>query len=103
MSPLIPHFVRRAVPSALSVGALTTVLASCESTTLTDTAGDRIMPTVSLSVVGVRELATKTDTVNLRVPLDVTVNASDNAGIQSIVTSVVVEPSTLVATEPLTR
>ena len=95
MSPLMPHFVRRAVPSALKVGALTAVLASCESTNLTETSGDRIVPTVALTVTGVRELPTKADTVNIRLPLDVTVNASDNAAIQSIVTSVVVDGSVL--------
>ena len=48
----MPHFVRRAVPGALSVGALTAVLASCESTTLTSSSGDKIVPTVTLAVEG---------------------------------------------------
>jgi hypothetical protein len=85
------HFVRRAVPGVLTVGALTAALAGCESTNLTTSSGDRIVPTVNLSVEGVAGLATKTDSVNLRLPLNVTVNASDNASIQAIVTSVVVD------------
>ena len=97
MSPLMTHFVRRAVPGALSVGALTAALAGCESTNLTTSAADRIVPTVALSVDGVQGLPTKADSVNLRLPLNVTVNASDNASIQAIVTSVVVDGSVLKA------
>src|SRR5687767_14122472 len=97
MSPLMPHFVRRAVPGALSVGGLAAALAGCDSTNLTSSSGDRIVPTVSLSVDGVQGLATKADSVNLRLPLDVTVNASDNASIEAIVTSVVVGGSVLKA------
>ena len=97
MSPLMPHFVRRAVPGALSVGALAAALAGCDSTNLTSSSDDRIVPTVSLSVDGVQGLATKADSVNLRLPLNVTVNASDNASIQAIVTSVVVGGSVLKA------
>ena len=95
MSPQMTHFVRRAVPGALSVGVLTAALAGCESTNLTTSSGDRIVPTVTLSVEGVQGLATKADSVNLRVPLNVTVNASDNAAIQAIVTSIVVDGSVL--------
>jgi hypothetical protein len=91
------HFVRRAVPGALSVGALTVALAGCESTNLTTSSADRIVPTVTLSVDGVQGLPTKADSVNLRLPLNVTVNASDNASIQAIVTSVVVDGSVLKA------
>ena len=95
MSPLMNQFVRRAVPGALSVGALTAALAGCDSTNLTSSSGDRIVPTVALSVEGIKGLATKTDSVNLRLPLNVTINASDNASIQAIVTSVVVDGSVL--------
>ena len=91
MSPLMNQFVRRAVPGALSVGALTAALAGCDSTNLTSSSGDRIVPTVALSVEGIKGLATKTDSVNLRLPLNVTINPSDNASIQAIVTSVVVD------------
>jgi hypothetical protein len=89
------HLARRAVPSALSLGALAAALAGCESTTLTSSSADRIVPTVSLSVEGVQGLPTKTDSVNLRLPLTLTVNASDNAAIQAIVTSVVVDGTVL--------
>src|SRR5688572_30411891 len=95
MSPQMIHFVRRAVPGALSVGALTAVLASCESTNLTSSSGDRIVPTVALVVDGVFGLPTKMDSVNIRSPLNLTISASDNAAIQSIVTSVVVDGSVL--------
>ena len=92
---LMPSFVRCAVPSALSVGALTAVLASCESTTLTSSSADLIVPTVTLSVAGVAGAPTKTDSVNVRSTLNVTVNATDNASIQSVVTSVVVDGAPL--------
>jgi hypothetical protein len=97
MSPLMNHFVRRAVPGALSVGALTAALASCESTTLTSTSGDRIVPTVTLAVEGVKNAPPAVDSVNVRTPLTVTVNATDNGAIQAIVTSVVVDGSVLKA------
>jgi DNA-binding beta-propeller fold protein YncE len=97
MSPKIQvtHFARRAVAGALSVGALTTVLASCESTTLTSSSGDRIVPKVSLTVDGVRRMPTKVDSVNIRTPPNVTITASDNAGVQAILTSIVVDGSVL--------
>jgi hypothetical protein len=95
MSLLMNHFVRRAVPSALSVGVLTAVLASCESTNLTSSSGDRIVPTVTLSVEGVQNAPPKVDSVNVRSSLNVTVNATDNAAIQAIVTSVVVDGAVL--------
>jgi hypothetical protein len=91
----MPHFVRRAVPGVLSVGALTAVLASCESTTLTSSSGDKIVPTVTLAVEGLSASAAKTDSVNVRSSLTVTVNASDNAAIQSVVTSVVIDGAVL--------
>jgi hypothetical protein len=88
------HFLRRAVP-ALSLGALTAVLAGCESTTLTSSSGDKIVPTVTLSVEGVKGLPSKVDSVNVRSALNITVNASDNAAIQSVVTSVVIDGAVL--------
>ena len=98
MSPLMNHFVRRAVPGALSVGALTAVLAGCgDTTTLTSLSADRIVPTVSLAVEGVRNAPPKVDSVNIRSPLTVTVNATDNAAIQAIVTSIVVDGAVLKA------
>ena len=92
---LMTSFVRRAVPGALSIGALTAVLAGCESTQLTSSSGDRIVPTVTLSVAGISGLPTRTDSVNVRSTLDISVNASDNASIQSVVTSVVVDGAVL--------
>ncbi|HTL38133.1 MAG TPA: beta-propeller fold lactonase family protein [Kofleriaceae bacterium] len=89
------HFVRRAVPGALSVGVLTAVLASCDSTTLTSSSGDKVVPTVTLAVEGFSGSAAKTDSVNVRSSLNVTVNANDNAAIQSVVTSVVIDGAVL--------
>jgi hypothetical protein len=89
------HFVRRAVPGALSLGALAAVLAGCESTQTTSATGDRIVPTVTLAVEGISGAASKTDSVNVRSSLNVTVNATDNAGIQSVVTSVLIDGAVL--------
>jgi hypothetical protein len=95
MSPLMPYLFRRAVPSALMAGALAAVLAGCESTTLTGSTGDKIVPTVTLTVEGFSASAAKTDSVNVRSSLNVTVKASDNAAIQSVVTSVVIDGAVL--------
>jgi hypothetical protein len=98
MFPLMNHFVRHAAPGALSIGALTAVLAGCGDTTnLTSSSGDRIVPTVTLSVEGVTNAPPKVDSVNIRLPLNVTVNATDNAAIQAIVTSVIVDGAVLKA------
>lgn len=92
MSPLMnTTFLRRAVPGALAFSALAVAVSSCESTNLTSTGGDRIVPTVSLAVEGVSGSAAAVDSVNVRSPLGVTVTASDNASIQAIVTSIVAE------------
>jgi DNA-binding beta-propeller fold protein YncE len=88
-------FVRRAVPGALSVGVLTALLAGCDSTNLTSSAGDRIVPTVTMTVEGVRNTPPSVDSVNVRSPLTVTINASDNAAIQATVTSIVVDGAVL--------
>ena len=96
MSAQMKQLVRRAVPGALSLGALTAALAACDSTTLTsNSGGDRIVPSVSLSVEGVQGAATKVDSVNVRLPLNISVNATDNAAIQSVVTSIVIDGATL--------
>ena len=91
------HFVRRAAPGALSAGVLAAALAGCGSTNLTSLSGDLIVPTVTLSVEGVKNAPPKVDSVNIRLPLSVTVNATDNAAIQAIVTSVVVDGTVLKA------
>ena len=95
MSPLMNHFVRRAVPGALSVGALTAALAACDSTTLTSSTGDKVIPAVTLSVEGVQGLASKPDSVNVRSTLNISVNASDNAALQAVVTSIVIDGAVL--------
>jgi hypothetical protein len=90
------RFVRRAVPGALSVGALTAALAACDSSTLTSTGGgDKIVPTVKVSVEGVKGLPSKPDSVNVRSTLNITIDANDNAAIQSVVTSIVIDGATL--------
>jgi hypothetical protein len=97
MSPLMNHFVRRAGRSALPLGALAAALAGCDSTNLTSSSADRIVPTVTLAVEGVLNSAARTDSVNVRVPLNVTVNATDNAAIEALVTSIVVDGQVLKA------
>jgi len=95
MSPLMIHNVRRARLGVLSVGALTAALAGCDSTNLTSSSSDLIVPTVALTVEGVSNAPPRVDSVNVRLPLNVTVNASDNAAIQAIVTSIVVNGTVL--------
>ncbi len=90
MSPLMNHFVRRVVPGALSVSALAATLAGCGSNGLTSVNGDKVVPTVTLSVDGVKGLPSKVDSVNTRSSLSLSVNASDNAALQSTVISVVI-------------
>ncbi len=97
MSPLMTHFVRRAGRSALPLGALAAALAGCDSTNLTSSSADRIVPTVTLAVEGVQNSPTSVDSVNVRAPLNVTVNATDNAAIEALVTSVVVNGQVLKA------
>jgi hypothetical protein len=91
------HFVRRAGQRALPLGALAAALAGCDSTNLTSSSGDKIVPTVTLAVEGVLNSPTRVDSVNVRLPLNVTVNATDNAAIEAIVTNIVVDGEVLKA------
>ena len=95
MSPLMIQNVRRAGLSALPLGALAAALAGCDSTNLTSSSDDRISPTVTLTVEGVQNTPSRVDSVNVRLPLNVTVNATDNTALQAIVTSVVVDGNVL--------
>jgi len=90
MSPFMTHFVPRVRPGALSIGALVAALTGCGSDGLTTVNGDKVVPTVTLSVDGVKGLPSKVDSVNTRSSLSLSVNASDNAAIQSVVISVVI-------------
>ena len=86
------HFVRRGVPGVLSAGALAAALAVCGSDGLTSAGGgDRVVPTVSLSVDGVNGSPSKTDSVNVREALGLSINASDNSSIQSVVIGIVID------------
>jgi hypothetical protein len=89
------HFIRRAVPGALSIGALMAGLAACGSDGLTSAGGDRVVPTVSMSVEGVNGSPSKTDSINVRDPLNLTINASDNSSIQSVVIGIVIDGTVL--------
>ena len=89
------HFLRRVVPGALAVGALTAALAACGSDGLTSAGGDRVVPTVSLSVDGVNGSPSKTDSVNVRESLSLSINASDNSSIQSVVIGIVIDGTVL--------
>src|SRR5262252_662921 len=95
MSPLMIHLIRRRLPGVLSVGALTAALAGCGSDGLTSVGGDRVVPTVSLTVDGVNGSPSKTDSVNVRESLGLSINASDNAAIQSVVIGIVIDGTVL--------
>ncbi|HEX5074472.1 MAG TPA: hypothetical protein VFW03_14745 [Gemmatimonadaceae bacterium] len=89
------HLIRRAVPGVVSVAALTAALAGCGSDGLTSAGGDRVVPTVSLSVVGIGGSPSKTDSVNVRESLNLSINASDNSAVQSVVIGIVIDGTVL--------
>ena len=89
------HLIRRAVPGVASVAALTAALAGCGSDGLTSAGGDRVVPTVSLSVVGIGGSPSKTDSVNVRESLNLSINASDNSAVQSVVIGIVIDGTVL--------
>lgn len=78
--------MHRAAP--LAGGALATLaLAGCGATDIASTGADRVVPTVSISI----ENATGSDgidSVSVRLPLQIHVQASDNATLYSVVTRV---------------
>jgi hypothetical protein len=85
---------RRTGVSTASV-LVTAALAACDSTQLTNSAADRIIPQVTVSVQVLRSPGSTVDSVNVRSPLRITVNASDNAALSTVVTRVFVDNSAL--------
>jgi hypothetical protein len=79
--------LRRAATGALTAATL----AGCESTKLTSSSADRIIPTVTVSVASFTGAAAGADSANLRKPLTITVTASDNAVLASVVTRVLAD------------
>ena len=76
----------------LATGSLVTAaLASCDSTALTTSGGDRVVPDVTVSSQAVAAGETGQPQVNVRLPLDVKVQASDNASIAAVVTRVLAD------------
>lgn len=66
--------------------------AGCGSTEIASVAGDRILPRISLSIEGLVG-SEGIDSVSVRLPLRVTINASDNAALYSVVTRVFADTS----------
>src|SRR5262245_32720831 len=92
MHPLKPRSpVARAGVAVAGMIVASIIVASCDSTQLTTTSNDRIVPQVSLSVQSVRSAGSTIDSVNVRTPLLITVSANDNAAIRTVVTRVTVE------------
>jgi hypothetical protein len=76
----------------LATGSLlTAALASCDSTALESTGGDRVNPAVTVSSQAVETGDTGQPQVNIRTPIDVKVVASDNASIAAVVTRILAD------------
>jgi hypothetical protein len=78
-----------------ALGVLAVVSLGCETTTLTSSSADQITPSVQLSVDGVRNTPPAVDSVNIRTPLAIHVQASDNAALFAVVTRVLVDSAVL--------
>ena len=72
------HFMHRA--ASVATGTLAILgMASCGATDIASTGDDRVIPLVSISLEGA--IGTEGDTVSVRTPLQVRIQASDNAAI----------------------
>jgi hypothetical protein len=83
-------FIRRVAPgvlAALSVGG-------CASTDIASTGSDRIVPQVTVAIQG-KIGSDGVDSVSVRVPLQVQVNAKDNAALTTVVTRVFADTQTV--------
>ena len=75
--------IRRVTPGLLAAF----VAAGCASTEIASTTSDRIVPEVSVSIQG--KVGTEgVDSVSVRVPLQILINATDNAALTTVVTLV---------------
>lgn len=75
--------IRRVAPVLLAAG----VAAGCGSTEIASTTADRILPELTVAIES-KVGSGGTDSVSLRAPLQVAVNAKDNAALQWVVTRV---------------
>lgn len=75
--------IRRVAPGLLAA----LVAAGCASTEIASTSSDRIVPEVAVSIEGTIG-SDGVDSVSVRVPLQVEVNAKDNAALTTVVTRV---------------
>ena len=75
--------IRRVAPGLLAA----LVAASCASTEIASTTSDRIVPEVTVSIEGTVG-SDGVDSVSVRVPLQVLINAKDNAALTKVVTRV---------------
>lgn len=77
---------------ALLLGAVAlAAVGACNSTELANTAGDRIVPTASVTIAPQRGDSTTIDSVDVRQGIDFTVEASDDAVLASVVWRVLVD------------
>lgn len=75
--------IRRVAPALLAV----LVAAGCGSTEIASTSSDRIIPELSVAIEGTVGTG-GVDSVSLRVPLQVAIDAKDNAALQSVFTRI---------------
>jgi hypothetical protein len=81
----------RLTPARLAGAALLAAAMGCNSTELTHQGGDRIVPTASVSIgAGATNDSTGADSVNVRQGVTFTIDASDDAGLSSVVWRVLV-------------
>ena len=79
------HFMHRA--ASVATGTLAILgMASCGATDIASTGDDRVIPLVSISLEGA--IGTEGDTVSVRTPLQVRIQASDNAALYYAVTRI---------------
>lgn len=91
--------IRRVAPALLAVVAGATA-AGCGSTEIASTSADRILPRLSVAIEG--KVGTGgIDSVSVRVPLQVAIDAQDNAALQWVVTRVFAD-TTLVGRDSTT-
>ncbi|MGQ0648604.1 MAG: YncE family protein [Gemmatimonadaceae bacterium] len=75
--------IRRVAPGLLAA----VMAAGCASTEIASNTSDRILPEVAVAIQG-KIGSEGVDSVSVRVPLQILVNAKDNAGLSSVVTRV---------------
>lgn len=79
--------MQRLLRRVLPLGLVTLVVAGCETTQVASTSGDRVIPTVTVSIAS-KIAGEGVDSVSVRQQLKVDVNAKDNAALTSVITSV---------------